>query len=65
MEENIKIYEDVKTKSLARLKHEDRDKDPRLSNPSDAYYNKPTEYAIAIYSYYMCFKCKDPYFGGY
>ena len=22
------------------------------------------EYAIAIYSYYMCFKCKNPYFGG-
>lgn len=22
------------------------------------------EYAMAIYSYYMCFKCKEPYFGG-
>ena len=22
------------------------------------------EYAIAIYSYYMCFKCQTPFFGG-
>lgn len=50
--------------SLDRLKHEGRDKDERLLKVGDPYYNKPMEYAIAIYSYYECYKCKNPYFGG-
>ena len=58
------LFEKIKTMSLQRLKHEDRDKDERLKKVGDPYYNKPMEYAIAIYSYYMCFKCKNPYFGG-
>ena len=40
------------------------DKDARLKKVGDPYYNKPLEYAMAIYSYYLCFKCKKPYFGG-
>jgi len=28
------------------------------------YFGKPEEYAVAIYSFYMCFKCRKPYFGG-
>lgn len=51
-------YEDIKKKSLGRLKHEEREKDERLTRPGDPFYNKPVEYAIAIYSYYECFKCK-------
>ena len=50
--------------SLMRLKHEEKHKDKRLADPNDVYYKKPQEYAMAIYSYYMCFKCKSPYFGG-
>lgn len=55
-------YEDIKKKSMGRLKHEEREKDERLTRPSDPFYNKPVEYAIAIYSYYECFKCKVRYF---
>eukprot|EP00828_Plagiopyla_frontata_P030567 TRINITY_DN398_c0_g1_i1.p1 TRINITY_DN398_c0_g1~~TRINITY_DN398_c0_g1_i1.p1 ORF type:complete len:379 (-),score=41.52 TRINITY_DN398_c0_g1_i1:179-1315(-) len=64
MQENLALFEKIKTMSLQRLKHEDRDKDERLKKEGDPYFNKPMEYAIAIYSYYMCFKCKNPYFGG-
>lgn len=64
MDEYNKIYEEIKQKSLARLKHEGKDKDERITKIGDPYYNKPLEYALAIYSYYMCFKCKMPYFGG-
>lgn len=28
------------------------------------YFNKPEDYANAIYAYFECFKCKKPYFGG-
>lgn len=50
--------------SLMRLKHEDRDKDKRLKDPKDPYYGRQMEYAMDIYSYYTCFKCRRPYFGG-
>lgn len=64
MQTNQGKYEDIKKKSLDRLKHEEKDKDERLKRPGDPYFEKPTEYAMAIYSYYECFKCKMPYFGG-
>jgi len=58
------LHRQVEEKSLARLKHEGKDKDDRLTNPDDPYYQAEQEYAMAIYSYYQCFKCKNPYFGG-
>jgi E3 ubiquitin-protein ligase MYCBP2 len=58
------LADDVRHKSFERLKYENKDKDPRISNPQDSYYQKPQEYALAIYCYYQCFKCKKPYFGG-
>lgn len=58
------IYEEIKKKAVDRLKYEGYDKDERLHNPADRYYNKPEEYAMARLSYYICFKCKKPYFGG-
>jgi hypothetical protein len=64
MIQHLAKFENIKKKSLERLKHEGREKDERLLNPADAYYQKPMEYAIAIYSYYECFTCKNPYFGG-
>jgi hypothetical protein len=64
LKDNKAKFELMKDRSLQRLKHEGRDKDDRLQNVDDPYYNKPIEYAIAIFSYYECFKCKKPYFGG-
>lgn len=40
-------------------------KDEKIVNPSSIYYNKPLDYAMAIYAYYECFKCKKSYFGGH
>ena len=39
-------------------------KDERLSNKDDVYYNQPQEFANARCSFYECFECKKPYFGG-
>ena len=64
MQENLALFEEIKKKSLERLKYENMEKDPRLLNPKDPFYQKPVEYAIAIFSYYQCYKCKKPYFGG-
>ena len=65
MQEQNQLYEVIKDKSLKRLKFEDSDEDKkRLSTPNDPYYKQPLKYALSVYSYYMCFKCKKPYFGG-
>lgn len=50
--------------SIQRLKFEGCDKDQKLKDPKSPYYQKPNEYAMAIYAYFECFKCKNPYFGG-
>lgn len=52
------------TLAMERAKHEGINKDPRLSNPGDPYYNNLEKYVMDRLSYYMCFKCKSPYFGG-
>ena len=40
------------------------DKDPRLKDPKDRYFNKFEDFAMDKYAYYQCYKCKEPYFGG-
>lgn len=64
----IKPYKDLEEKLIKmteqRLKLEGLDKDKRLNDPNDKYYKKPLEYGLAKIQYYMCFKCKKPYFAG-
>jgi len=65
MKETHAVFNDIRTKALDRLKVDKSDEDKkRLSDPADHYYNKPEEYALARFCYYICFKCKKPYFGG-
>ena len=54
----------VSKKALERAKFEEIDKDPRLKDPSDSFYNKLEDFAMFKLAYYQCFKCKDAYFGG-
>ena len=60
------MYKLVREKAVQRMKFEGIDKaeKERLSNPKDRYYNNPEELAMSKLSYYQCFKCKVPYFGG-
>lgn len=54
----------VRRKALERAKFEDIDKDPRLKDPTDHYYNNLQDFAMYKLAYYQCFQCKDAYFGG-
>ena len=54
----------VKKRAVERLKIEGLDKDERLANPEDAFFNRPEEYAMHKLAYYECFTCKGPFFGG-
>ena len=62
--ENKKLYESIKEMALKRLKFEDLDKDPRLTDPKSPWFGKKVEFAMKRLSYYMCFVCKKPYFAG-
>eukprot|EP00736_Rhodelphis_marinus_P005124 Rmarinus@m.29836 len=53
------LYELVKSKALQRLQYEGLDSSQSL-NGKDA-----VEVSLAKYSYFVCFKCKKPYFGGH
>ena len=62
--ENKKLYESIKEMALKRLKFEDLDKDPRLTDPKSPWFGKNVEFAMKRLSYYMCYVCKKPYFAG-
>jgi len=64
LNKDAELFELVKKKTLERMKFDGIDKDPRLSNKSDPYYSKPLEYGLHKCAYYMCYKCKKPYFAG-
>jgi len=51
---------------MERAKFENLDKDERVTtlNKGDRFYGKLQEYAMSKLSYYMCYKCQSPYFGG-
>lgn len=49
-------------KALERAKFEDLHKHERIKKPP--FNNDLQSYALAKLSYYMCFKCQNPYFGG-
>eukprot|EP01063_Lacrimia_lanifica_P001009 TRINITY_DN1047_c0_g4_i1.p1 TRINITY_DN1047_c0_g4~~TRINITY_DN1047_c0_g4_i1.p1 ORF type:complete len:712 (+),score=239.60 TRINITY_DN1047_c0_g4_i1:132-2138(+) len=59
-----KFREDVQKLALLRLKHEGMDSDAAVTAPEGAYYNNPLGYAEAVLSYYQCYVCERPYFGG-
>ena len=64
IDENKKLYEDIKDMATKRLKFEGLDKDPRLLDKNSPWYGKNVEFAMKRLSYYMCCICKKPYFAG-
>ena len=64
IDENKKLYDEIVEMSLKRLKFENLDKDPRLTDPNSPWFNKKVEFALKRLSYYMCYICKKPYFAG-
>lgn len=60
----MKLCEKIEKMAQERLKYEGLEKDNRLTDSTSPYYKKPKEYAMAIFAYFLCFKCKNPYFGG-
>ena len=64
IENSLKIENIVAEKAMQRAKHEGFEKEPRLKDANDIFFNKLKEFALYKCAYYMCYKCKEPYFGG-
>ena len=62
--ENKVLYDEICQMALKRLSFEGLDKDPQLTDPNSKWYGQKLEYALKRLSYYMCYKCKKPYFAG-
>ena len=58
------LYEDTQRKCQMRLEYENQSKCDAISSSSSKFYNKPLEYAMWKYAYYVCYKCKKAYYGG-
>lgn len=70
------LYEAVKDRACKRLKYLGEENAKEIVEKGGLYctcnlaysigmfYQNPTGYALKRYCYYMCFKCKKPYYGG-
>lgn len=64
LQQALDVKANVEKKAAERAKFEELDKNPRLKDPNDHYFNKLGEFAMFKLAYYPCHKCKSPYFGG-
>lgn len=62
-DDGIKIRKVVEEKAMDRFKAQGLDKHPRIQEGGD-YFGCELEFAMKKMTFYMCFKCKNPYFGG-
>jgi len=58
------IKDKIEGLALKRAEHEGLLSHPRLSDPTDHFYNDKKAFALFKCAFYECFKCKEPYFGG-
>ena len=52
------LFEDVKRKCMMRLEYENQMKCEAITSPTSKFYQKPFDYAMWKYAYYVCHKCK-------
>lgn len=58
------LLAEVQDLCLKRFQLEEKEKDKDYLEDKNPFKGQPLEYAMHIYCYYECFKCKKPYFGG-
>lgn len=58
------LHEEVKRKAETRLEYDGLTRSAEITTPGGPFHNKPAEYAMNRYAYYMCARCKKAYYGG-
>jgi len=64
IEEAKELEERVRAKAVERGKLEGLEKDERLKDQNDEYFEKFEDYWMDRLAFYQCYKCSKPYFGG-
>jgi RCR-type E3 ubiquitin transferase len=57
----IELLEDVKSKSMMRLKYENLDKSDDIIKETGKYYKNEIGFALHNFAYYICYDCKVIY----
>ena len=60
----LSLKRQVEREGLVQAEKQGILSDERLTTPGDAYYGKVQEFVNHRCSFYQCFECKKPYFGG-
>ncbi|EFA85407.1 hypothetical protein PPL_02410 [Heterostelium album PN500] len=60
----LELYDKIKTKGIQRLVSYGPEKGVDLKDPKCKWYKNEELYVMERLSYFPCFKCKKPYFGG-
>lgn len=60
----LAVRREVETKALARLRELGLDRSDDIVRPGGPYHQDPLGYAMHRFSYFMCYKCHRPYYGG-
>lgn len=58
------LFKDIEQRAYARSEYEGLLNDPSISSECGEFYRNPAGFSMDYFAYYMCFKCKNPYFGG-
>jgi E3 ubiquitin-protein ligase MYCBP2 len=68
LEETIRpirdLHKEIELKAYERAEYEHILNDDEITQSTGSYYRNPSGFAMNYFAYYMCFKCKNPYFGG-
>jgi len=60
----LELRKVVRGKALMRLKYENKDKVPEITEAGGEWFGDAEGYAEQKFAYYLCFKCGKPYYGG-
>ena len=60
----LALRKEVEKQALENAEKQGLLSDERLRTPSDDYFGRPQEFANHRCSFYQCYDCKKPYFGG-
>ena len=64
VDRELLIYNKVIENSLNRFELEGLHTEEAFNNPTGDFYHKKVDFAFYKFSYYLCYKCDNPYFTG-
>lgn len=60
----LELEKYVTKAGVERIAIEGMKKDDALVSPHSPYFNNPEKFAADTFAFYMCYRCRSPYFGG-